>query len=176
VQGQNYKTLARQSLTLTEAKATLVAPESAGAGASIEVEWTGPDHKGDFITIVPKDTPEKKWAKYAYTRNGSPATVIAPMQVGPAEIRYLNGQGYDTLARIPITIEKLNGTLKAVETAVVGSAVSIEWTGPNNKGDFITIVTKDTPRKNGPSMPTRAWEVLSPWKLRWNRGKRKFAT
>jgi Ca-activated chloride channel family protein len=101
--GQDYETLVRIPLTLKAAQVTLSAPKTAEAGTKVNVKWTGPDHKGDFITIVPKGTPEKKWKKYASTRGGSPAAIMVEGD-GPHEIRYLAGQDYRTLARIPITI------------------------------------------------------------------------
>jgi Ca-activated chloride channel family protein len=146
LQGQGYATLARIPLTVTEADATLSAPETTTAGAKVPVEWTGPMNEGDFITIVPKDTPETKWAKYKYaTEKNQPAQITAPMQPGPAEIRYLIGQGYETLARADILIEAAETSLSAPEKAMAGSKVTVEWTGPKNGGDFITIVPKDTP-------------------------------
>ncbi|MDQ8190654.1 vWA domain-containing protein [Roseibacillus persicicus] len=145
--GQGRETLARVDIELTEATVTLSAPETIVAGSDVQIEWTGPNNAGDFITVVPKDLPEKKWAKYAYTDIGSPMKVAAPLDAGEAEIRYIGGQGRDTLARIPITIEAPTIVLTAAASAEAGSKVNVEWTAPNNQGDFITIVPKSTPEK-----------------------------
>lgn len=144
ISGNNNSIIARHPIILTEFEITLNAPEKVIAGAEVEIEWTGPGYDRDFITIVQKAEKDGKYAKWAYTRSGNPAKVEAPYETGEAEIRYMNEQGNIVLARKPIAIVKGGITLKAAGEAVSGSSVSIEWTGPDNKGDFITIVPKET--------------------------------
>jgi len=144
VSGNGGKILARRPITLTEFEITLKAPEEAIAGSDVSIEWTGPGYKSDFITIVPKATEDGLYERWNYTKNGNPLTVIATNTPGDAEIRYMNEKGNLVLARQPIKIIKGEITLKAPEEAIAGSAVPIEWTGPDNKGDFLTIVPKAT--------------------------------
>eukprot|EP00903_Cladosiphon_okamuranus_P004081 g4079.t1 len=144
VSGGNNKILARHPITLTEFEISLEAPAEAIAGSRVEIKWQGPGYDSDFITIVPKGTEDGKYAKWAYTKSGNPAKVEAPYETGEAEIRYMNEQGNIVLARKPISIVEGDITMKAAGEAVAGTAVSIEWTGPDNSGDFITIVPKDT--------------------------------
>jgi len=144
VSGINGKVLARKPITLTEFQITLKAPEEAIAGSEVPIEWTGPGYDRDFITIVPKDTEEGKHEKWAYTKNGSPAQVTATSTPGDAEIRYMSEIGSIVLARQPIKILKAQITVKAPKEAIAGSDVPIEWTGPDNDRDFITIVPKTT--------------------------------
>src|SRR5690606_8948240 len=87
------KVLARADILVVAAEVSLKGPESALAGAQVTIEWTGPDNQGDYITIVPKDLEDGKYAKYTYTRGGSPLKVVAPVEAGDAEIRYMTGQG-----------------------------------------------------------------------------------
>jgi Ca-activated chloride channel homolog len=143
ISGISGKILASQAITLTEFQITLEAAEEATAGAPVEITWTGPGYESDFITIVPKGTEDGKYEKWAYTKAGSPLSIEAPYELGAAEIRYMNEQGNVVLARRPITIVKGGVTMKAAAEANKGSTVSIEWSGPDNKGDFITIVPKD---------------------------------
>ncbi|WAC18389.1 VWA domain-containing protein [Luteolibacter sp. SL250] len=140
ISGITGKILARKPVELTKFEITLKAAAEAVAGSAVSIEWTGPNHKGDFITIVPKATKDGEYEKWTYTRGNSPLNVIATSTPGDSEIRYMNEQGNIVLARHPIQIVKGAVTLKAPAEAVAGSPVSIEWTGPNNKGDFITIV------------------------------------
>ncbi|MCZ6671534.1 MAG: VWA domain-containing protein [Verrucomicrobia bacterium] len=141
ITGQDRRTLARADINFVEAFVTLSAVEEAIAGGDVTVEWAGPANKGDYITIVPAATEEGKYLKYAYAKLGEPIVkVTAPMDSGPAEIRYIAGSGRATLARIPILIKEAEVTLSAPADAVAGSAVNIDWDGPGNKGDFITIV------------------------------------
>lgn len=142
---QGNKVLARQAIRIVAGEISLKAPAEVVAGSSVAIEWTGPDNKGDYLTIVPKDAEDGKYEKYAYTKAGSPAKVTATNTVGDAEIRYMTESGNKVLARAPITITEAVISLKAPPKAVAGSPVAIEWTGPDNKGDYITIVPKSTP-------------------------------
>ena len=122
--------------------ATVKAPEKVPAGSQFQVEWTGPNNKADYITIVPKEWEDGRYKNYAYTRKGSPLDLTAPMEVGAAEVRYMAGD--KVLGRVDIEITPVQATLKALTECVGGAQLSIEWTGPNYKGDYITIVSKDT--------------------------------
>lgn len=101
---QGSKVLARRAVKIVAAKVTLAAPAQCAAGSSVAITWTGPNHGGDFITIVTKKTPDGGFAAYQTTTAGSPLSVKAPKEAGEAEIRYMTGQGSKVLARIPITV------------------------------------------------------------------------
>jgi Ca-activated chloride channel family protein len=64
------------------------------------------------------------------------------MKPGAAEIRYMSGQGAKVLAQRALAIVPATIRISAPTAATVGSAVSIEWSGPNNPGDYLTIVPK----------------------------------
>lgn len=142
VSGITGKVLARAPIQLNEFTITLKAPAEAIAGSAVSIAWTGPDYERDFITIVPKSTEDGTYEKWNYTRKGNPLEVIATHTPGEAEIRYMNEQGNVVLARQPIKIIAGAISMKAPAEAVAGTSVSIEWTGPDNKGDFVTIVPK----------------------------------
>jgi Ca-activated chloride channel family protein len=109
------------------------------------VAWKGPNNSGDYITIVPKEMPDGQYANYTVTSNGSPLKLLTPIMEGSAELRYMTGQGGKVLARRPITIVTAKVSLSAPAECAAGSDVSITWTGPNNPGDYITVVAKGTP-------------------------------
>lgn len=142
--GNGSKVLARIPLKIIAAEYSLKAPAEAIAGSEVPVEWTGPNNDRDFVTIVPKATPDGKYAQYSYTKEGSPTEIGAPYEVGEAEIRYMTGNGSKVMARAPINIVAAEITLKAAEKGIAGDKISVEWTGPSNAGDFITIVPKTT--------------------------------
>src|SRR5690606_16443612 len=83
--GTEYKVLARRPITVEAAEIRLTAPASAPAGSVVSIEWIGPNHTNDYITIVPKEAKDGSTGKLAYTRAGSPATVATPAAAGPAE-------------------------------------------------------------------------------------------
>jgi Ca-activated chloride channel family protein len=82
----------------------LEAPAECRAGEEVRIEWTGPDNRGDYITIVRAGTPDGHYAKYRETRHGTPLMVEAPDEAGEAEIRYVAGQGNVVLARRAIRV------------------------------------------------------------------------
>lgn len=132
--------------------ATLSAPPTVLAGSVFEVHWTGPDNQGDFITIVAKDAPPDKFGHYTLTREGPTLKVTAPMEpsASPAapsghELRYIAARSKTILGRTPIEISAAAATLDAPAEAIAGTKVSIQWTGPNNRGDYITFALKDWP-------------------------------
>ncbi|MFO0831651.1 MAG: hypothetical protein U0637_07385 [Phycisphaerales bacterium] len=145
VTARSHTILGRASVEVTPAQATLTAPALAPFGAPFSVTWTGPDNTGDYITIVPKGTQDGTYGNYALTQQGSPLTLTAPAEAGPAELRYITGQGAKILARRPISISAPEVTITAPSTATAGSTAEVTWTGPDNKGDFITVVEKDKP-------------------------------
>ena len=92
-----------------------------------------------------KSARDGQYGASTYTAKGSPLTVTAPIDAGAVEVRYMAGQGNKVLARRPILIVAADITLAAPAEATAGSAVAITWTGPNNPGDYLTIVAKSAP-------------------------------
>ncbi len=120
--------------------ATLDAPEQVAAGAKFEVIWTGPNHQSDYVTIVEIGADEGSYLGYGYTQNGSPADVTAPDGLGTYELRYVHGPSDKTLATRMIEVTAISGALEAPDSVAAGAAFDVAWTGPDNQGDFITIV------------------------------------
>ncbi len=134
------KVLARQPIDVTPAKATLEAVETITLGGTVDVGWTGPSGNGDFITIVPSDAGKSVYRDYAHTRDGNPAKVRVPDKAGTYEIRYVTGDSDQVLARRTVVALPAQVDLQAVDSAPAGSRIKVKWTGPNNAGDFITVV------------------------------------
>lgn len=103
VAGSDDTVFATRPITVTPYRITLQAPTAVDAGAEFDVEWTGPDGPGDYITIVPAGSAEGTYFSYAYTTAGSPATITAGAETGNYEIRYIAGTG-DTLASFDIVV------------------------------------------------------------------------
>lgn len=143
--GQSRATLARLPITVTEVTASLEAPPIAPAGSELSIVWTGPDNKNDYVAVVPPGADEGKHLKYAYTRKGSPAKVQMPDEAGQYELRYVSGQSKATLASVPISITAVTASLEAPPSASAGAEISITWTGPDNKNDYISIAKAGSP-------------------------------
>ncbi|PQA88043.1 VWA domain-containing protein [Hyphococcus luteus] len=138
--------IARQAIKVTEALATLTAPDTAAAGETVKVEFTGPPAgSGDWITVVKPDAPGNKYNDYAYIRNGSPADLRMPLEAGNYEIRYVQG-GKTVIARRPIVVTAVEASVSGPSTAVAGEMVAIEFSGPKpGSGDWITVTKSDAP-------------------------------
>ncbi len=140
VHGPSDKTLATAQINITEISGTLKAPKTVGAGSEFEVVWTGPDNERDFITIVEPDMPEGKFMSYAYTGQGSPAAITAPDEPGTYELRYVLNESDRTLVARTISVVAVEASLEAPASVGAGGKIEVEWTGPNNARDYITIV------------------------------------
>ncbi len=143
--GQGAKVLARRDLKILSPEIRLDGPAEVVAGAKVSLAWSGPNNQGDYITLVPRDTPDGRYGNYADTRAGSPATITAPIYEGDAEFRYMTGQGAHVLARRPIRIVAAQVNLDAPAQISAGAKLRVTWIGPNNQGDYITLVPRGTP-------------------------------
>lgn len=101
-----YTTRWRQALPVVDAVAVLEAPDQVAAGADVEVHWSGPGHKMDFISILAVGTAEGLYdSAYAYTSRGSAVLIVAPDAPGEYELRYMMGsEPYRTLGSKLITV------------------------------------------------------------------------
>jgi len=140
VHGESRKTLGFADIEVVEISGSVIAPESISAGSEFEVEWTGPAYDTDYVTIVETGSPEGIYKDYAYAKNENPATLTAPDGLGTYEVRYVVGASKRTLASTTIEVTAIAGTLDAPESVAAGTEFDVAWTGPGNKGDYITIV------------------------------------
>jgi Ca-activated chloride channel family protein len=132
--------LARVPLRVAAAEASLSGPATVQAGGRIEVHWTGPNNARDYLTIVAAGAGEGAYLNYAYTTDGSPLSFQAPETPGAYELRYVTGQDAKTLARQPISIVAATASVSAPSSVGPGERLSVRWEGPNNPGDYVTIV------------------------------------
>lgn len=125
--------------------ATVQIPAQVGAGAVFAAVWTGPDNRGDFLTIVKKDAPAHTSGAYTLTREGSPLKLLAPIEAGEWEVRYVATRSRTVLGRTPLTVVPAAATLEAVAQVTLDTPVTVAWTGPDNPGDYVTLVAKSEP-------------------------------
>lgn len=85
--------------------ASVSAPETASAGETIVVEWTGPDYHRDYIAVAEAGADGRHYENYTYTRDGSPVKLEMPADPGDYEVRYVQRQGRKILASRPLKVE-----------------------------------------------------------------------
>ncbi len=78
---------------------TLDGPEGACVGAPLRVEWTGPNAAGDAIAVAQMDAPPERIIDAAWTADGDPARLHAPINPGTYELRYVQGDPRNVLVK-----------------------------------------------------------------------------
>lgn len=137
VLSQDESVLVRQAIRVTPVSAQLTGPDSAIAGATVQVGWSGPDYERDYIAVARPG--ERGYINYTYTRQGNPLGLEMPTEAGTYEIRYVLAQGEQVMATRPITIEPLKVGLTGPAEAAAGATVQIGWDGPDYERDFISV-------------------------------------
>jgi Ca-activated chloride channel family protein len=136
------KILARRAIEVSAVSASIEGPASVAAGAPFEIRWQGPDSSGDWLTIIGPDAAASAYGSYVDANQGSPSTLNAPIAPGNYELRYVQ-KGTTVLARRPIEVSAVSATLEAPDSVTAGAPFEIRWQGPNNRGDWITIIGTD---------------------------------
>ena len=148
VMNQGATVLAEQPVEIGAAGATLSAPAEAVAGSTILVDWTGPDEDRDYISVAIPDAPGGNYVNYTYTKDGAPLELVMPPEPGAYVIRYVMNQGGTVLSEQPVTVSAATATLEAPAEAVAGSTILVDWTGPDEDRDYISVAIPDAPGGN----------------------------
>jgi len=132
-----------QEQKATDTPVTLNAPDEAGLGSSVSIDWVGPNEKGDVIAVAEAGATINKTP----TTRGTPLTVKMPATPGEYELRYILNQGRTVLATRPIKVNAVEVTLNAPDEAGLGSSVSVDWVGktPTTRGTPLTVQMPATP-------------------------------
>ena len=93
-----------RDITIEDAEAGLSAPDTVGSGDRFAVEWTGPGHHSDWVTIVDPQAHDESYGSYSYPRYGNPLELTAPSAPGVYELRYVL-DGKRVIAREAITVD-----------------------------------------------------------------------
>ena len=150
--GSERKVKATAPVTVTAAAATLAAPPKAEGGEPMSIAWTGPSGTGDYVDVVPAGHSETSGeVTYAYTRDGNPATIVAPGKAGAYQIRYLleGPGGRKVLATAPLEVTRPEATLKAPDSVSKGAKFKVEWTGPKRRSDYVDLVKRGYKETSG---------------------------
>lgn len=147
VEGVDGTVLASIPLRVTEAQASLEAPESAMAGSTVTVRHTpATAPSGSFVAVVPPGAAPGAYIGSAYfSIDGGQGVLHLPGTPGAYEVRFvLMAAGSESVvARRPIALTAPQATLEAPDTVAPGATLAVRYTGPRGSGDYVTIVPPD---------------------------------
>ncbi len=175
-----YTVRASIPLRVADVAATVTAPAAVDAGAAFEVPFTGPNTKGDFISIDRAGAADRDYGAYVYTNKGTPAALRAPDEPGSYTVRYHLGQTYRVVASAPLTVGGVGATITAADAVMAGAPLSIQWTGPNDARDFVSIDTEGAADRDygvyaytadGAELTLRAPEDPGNYQIRYHTGQ-----
>jgi hypothetical protein len=132
--------------TLSAQSATIEAtpPGTAPAGSTITVKWSGPNGPGDYVTVVRKGADPSAYLDYRQTSVGraavNPLSLVLPAEPGSYEIRYVTGNPRRVLATVPYEVTAVAATIEGPASVAPDARFEVAWAGPNNGGDWVTIV------------------------------------
>jgi Ca-activated chloride channel family protein len=145
MQRQSRVILARQSITVLPVAASLRHAGAVNSGGTFDVTWTGPGNYRDYLAIAAPGDPGTHQHNYAYVEQGSTLQLTAPDEPGEYEVRYIQRQSRNILAREPIDVVPVTATLQAASMVNPGSTFDVTWTGPANYRDYLAIAEPGDP-------------------------------
>ena len=119
-------------------------PDSVEAAQKLIVEWRGESASNDKILISKPDSQDNVSLQRANAGNGKQVEVQVPGTPGTYEVRYQDGSNRQIITREEIEVKAPAVSLTAAAEQAPGSEISVAWTAPNNKGDYLTIAEVDT--------------------------------
>jgi hypothetical protein len=136
-------------------------PGTASGGSTVTVKWSGPNARGDYITVVGKGAGPSAYLDYRFTSDGrspvNPVSIVLPAEPGAYEIRYVSTNPRSVLATVPYEVTALAVSIDGPGSVTPDSRFEVVWTGPNNPGDWVTIVAADAaPRAYGSYVDVRS--------------------
>jgi len=143
-----YRVIGSRPLTVGGVAAKLTFPATARAGGTLPVKWTGPGKQGDFISIDAVGANDRTYGNYAYPERGNPIDIRVPDDPGDYVVRYHLASSYGAIGSAPLKVEAVTATLTAPAKVAAHSVFPVTWKGPDNPGDFITLVAPTAKEKD----------------------------
>jgi len=138
------RVLARKALEVRAPEkviARLVAPETALAGARFELNWEGPNGKGEKIELIDRDGTSFATVDLA---NSGPAFVQAPLRPGLFTLLYSDENGA-RLVSAPLEIKDVDVAIKAPAEVWASRPFIARVSGPFFQGDMLMIADPKNP-------------------------------
>ncbi|MEM6940585.1 MAG: VWA domain-containing protein [Pseudomonadota bacterium] len=140
VESQDRIALAAMEIVVEAVSASIAAPATVPAGVTIDIGWTGPAYPNDFIGVRAMEAEGfHRFINTARIKGDSPQTLQMPAEPGTYIIEYVENQDRKALAAHEIVLSPITARILAPLAGKVGETITVGWTGPAYKGDFIGI-------------------------------------
>nr|WP_321507489.1 VWA domain-containing protein [uncultured Celeribacter sp.] len=143
--GTREHTLALRNISVVDIDNFLRAPDVAGQGAMVSVDWAGP--KGFLGLYHASQTNLDAWLAGMSLVENSPVEMHMPLDEGDYTLRYIvEGSGYSSaeLAVENITVTAAQISFLAPDRVRPGVDFTLIWSGPGGPRDWIDLVDPDT--------------------------------
>ena len=144
------RTMARQTIEVTEPEVTVSGPAQIRAGDKLRVQWTGTVNSNDYIALAAVGSPDDKHESYVRVREDASAEMAAPEQPGMYELRYVLNEGRRSLARHMFEVlakdAALNfgASIEAPDSGAPGAVIDVGWSVESDSADQrITLARAD---------------------------------
>lgn len=134
------------------ASATVAANGALTITSEVEVSWSGPADRGDYVTFAPVGSNDNVYLEYAVvgkkekTANKGVITLRAPAEAGPVELRYVSPiRKESVLARVVLEVGDAEASIEAPDSVPTGSKVKITARGPVGSGHWVGFAPKGSP-------------------------------
>ena len=134
------------------ATATVSANGGLTITSDVEVSWSGPADRGDYVTFAPVGSKDSAYLDYAVVgkkekiADKGVVTLQAPAAAGPVELRYVSPiRKSSVLARVVLQVADAEASIEAPDSVPAGSKIKITARGPVGKGHWVGFAPKGSP-------------------------------
>ena len=147
------KILATLPIKVVPGDFSVEAPETTIEGAVVPVKWSAASvTDGSYIDLVPSGhTDTSGELSYAYVADGANLELIAPIDAGNYEIRFVleAPDGRTVKFTRPLIVTRAEASVDFPSTVAAGSEITLSWSGPNNTSNYLDIVPEGYTETNG---------------------------
>lgn len=148
-----YEVLAVQAIEITNSSYSVQAPQSGIAGSEISISWAGDAQSGDYIDVMPVTKSDSTIGAQSYlsVNKAISGTIELPIAPGAYNIRYIleGAEGRVIKSSQPLEVTPTTATFTAPRVVRPDALISVSWTGPQTRGDYVDLVPVGHTRTGG---------------------------
>ncbi len=142
--------------------------------SDVEVSWSGPADRGDYVAFAPVGSKDSAYLEYEVVgkkekiADNGVITLQAPAAAGAVELRYVSPiRKSSVLARVVLQVGDAQASIEAPDSAAAGSKIKITSHGPIGKRHWVGFAPKGSDirtylRYERPLAAVSEMELLTP--------------